>query len=148
MVEEPLLDRYADGTHQAHNPEWGEPDAPVKARWVAEMLERNHLVPTALADVGCGTAGVLRRLSDSLPKPCRFVGYEPSPDAFALAEQMRGAASIELVNGDLPADEHVDVLLVMDVIEHVENPFAFLRSLRPHGDHLICYIPLDLSVQT
>ncbi len=36
----------------------------------------------------------------------------------------------------------------MDVIEHVEDPFDFLRSLHPVGRLFLMHLPLDLSVQS
>lgn len=40
-----------------------------------------------------------------------------------------------------------DLLLAIDVIEHVEDYFGFLRALRKRGTHKIFHIPLDISVQ-
>jgi 2-polyprenyl-3-methyl-5-hydroxy-6-metoxy-1,4-benzoquinol methylase len=42
--------------------------------------------------------------------------------------------------------EHFDLLLVMDVIEHVENCFEFIRKCKAKSDYTIFQIPLDLSV--
>jgi hypothetical protein len=36
-------------------------------------------------------------------------------------------------------------LLCIDVIEHVEDVFGFLRSLLPHGKVFIFHIPLDMN---
>jgi len=41
-----------------------------------------------------------------------------------------------------------DLILVLDVLEHLEDYFSFLRMLRPKGEYKIFHIPLDLSVQT
>jgi len=42
----------------------------------------------------------------------------------------------------------VDLLLVIDVIEHIEDYFRFLRGLRGKSNHVIFHIPLDLCVWT
>ena len=39
-----------------------------------------------------------------------------------------------------------DVLLVMDVVEHVEDCFGFVRSIREKAEYKIVHIPLDMSV--
>ena len=39
-----------------------------------------------------------------------------------------------------------DVLLVMDVVEHIEDCFGFLRSIREKAEYKIIHIPLDMSV--
>ena len=36
----------------------------------------------------------------------------------------------------------------MDVLEHLEDYFSFLRDLRPKAEYKIIHIPLDLSVRT
>ena len=39
------------------------------------------------------------------------------------------------------------MLLIIDVLEHIEDFFSFLRGIREKGDYKIFHIPLDLSVQ-
>ena len=43
---------------------------------------------------------------------------------------------------------HFDLLLVLDVVEHVEDYFSLLRAIKPQGDYKILHIPLDLSVES
>ena len=45
-------------------------------------------------------------------------------------------------------DSNFDIVLAIDVIEHVEDYFGFLRKLKEKGNNIIFHIPLDLSVQT
>jgi len=40
-----------------------------------------------------------------------------------------------------------DVVMAVDVLEHVEDYFGFLRKLRKKATYKIFHIPLDLSVQ-
>ncbi len=42
--------------------------------------------------------------------------------------------------------ETFDLVLLMDVIEHVEDCFGFLRSVRQRTKYVVAHIPLDLSV--
>jgi hypothetical protein len=35
--------------------------------------------------------------------------------------------------------------LVVDLLEHLEDYYGFLRKLKRHGQHFIFHIPLDLS---
>ena len=44
-------------------------------------------------------------------------------------------------------DAYFDLLLCIDVFEHVENPFQFLRDLKKYAMFKVFHIPLDLSVQ-
>lgn len=41
-----------------------------------------------------------------------------------------------------------DVIMAIDVIEHIEDYYGFLRNLRQKGQYKIFQIPLDLSVQS
>ena len=45
------------------------------------------------------------------------------------------------------ADHFYDLLLVIDVIEHVEDYFGFLRVVRGKAEHKLFHIPLDICVQ-
>ena len=45
-------------------------------------------------------------------------------------------------------DTVFDLMLVLDVVEHVEDYFGFLKGIRPRSELKIFQIPLDLSVQT
>lgn len=44
-----------------------------------------------------------------------------------------------------PAKKSLDVILVMDVIEHLEDYFTFLRRRRDRGTYKLLHIPLDRS---
>ncbi len=108
------------------------------------MLRKHHLTPGSICDLGCGTGGVLDELSHQVPRDTRLVGFEISPQAIALAPDER-KQRIAIVNRDRP-DEHFDVLLMLDVFEHVEDYLGFLRSVSETADRFIFHIPLDLSV--
>ncbi len=45
-------------------------------------------------------------------------------------------------------EAYFDIALAIDVFEHVEDYFAFLRKLKEKADYKIFHIPLDLSVQS
>ena len=110
------------------------------------MLRKHDLAPASICDLGCGTGGVLDNLSRQLPPATRLVGFEISPQAIALAPDER-KQRVAIVNRDRP-DEHFDVLLMLDVFEHVDDYLGFLRSVSGSADRFIFHIPLDLSVQS
>lgn len=41
-----------------------------------------------------------------------------------------------------------DVLLMLDVFEHVRDPFTFLESSIPYATYFVFHIPLDLSASS
>lgn len=142
-------DRYTGGSYLEANPDWHVEDSAWKADQVHAMLAKHRLTPDTVCEVGCGAGEVLRELGERLGTTTSFVGYDISPQAYELAAS-RAGDRLRFVLGDLAAepDEVVfDVLLILDVIEHLEDPFAFLRAMRPRAGHVLLHIPLDLTVQ-
>lgn len=136
--------RYYDGHYEAHNPGWHEKDAEWKALQIAEFLPRQPPRPRSICDLGCGTGGVLAALRPRMPDT-RLLGVEPSPQAASLAREMHPEVPIlEGTAADIP--ERVDLLMALDVFEHVEDYFGFLRSLHGVADRYLFHIPLDMSV--
>jgi len=140
-------DRYTDGTHRSFHPSWHREDAAWKAAQVAELLRRHGLTPASVLDVGCGTGTVLCELGVHLPSATQLVGYDVAADALdrTLVER---EPRLDLRCGRPAVDEHHDLAICLDVLEHVEDYLGFLRSIRPLAQHTILHIPLDASVQS
>src|SRR5690349_8757697 len=120
---------YVDGSYDlATGGTWHLEDSPFKAHQVFRMLERHPEIDlNCICDIGCGAGGVLAELAGKLG-PARLVGYEVSPQAHVLAGR-RSDPSCEFVLGDPFQDSRsFDVALVLDVVEHVEDCFGFLRQ--------------------
>lgn len=136
---------YSDGSYLRQNPHWHVGDSAWKATHIATMLQRNSLTPSSIGEVGCGAGEVLIELARHLPPGVRFDGYEISPDAYAICAP-KSTKAIRFHLGDLmKQDQHFDLALAIDVFEHVEDYFAFLRQLKPKAQHKIFHIPLELS---
>lgn len=140
---------YTQGTYLAHNPGWHSADSPWKARQILEMLHRHQLQPRTVVEVGCGAGEILRRLQLQLAPTTCFVGYEISPQAIALSRS-RANATLHFVCGDFLQSSVApfDLVLLIDLIEHIDDYLGFLRAVRLRGDYKLLHIPLDLSVQT
>src|SRR5688500_10149304 len=76
-------DRYFDGDYLANNQSWHAEHSPTKARWIDEILQRNRLQPTTIAEVGCGSGEILVELKKLRPD-ARFTGFEVSPQAYGI----------------------------------------------------------------
>lgn len=137
--------RYLSADYISHNPTWDVEDSPWKAAKVQELLDANRIVPETLVDVGCGAGRVLVQMLASYPN-ARLTGYDIAPRAEQFWAAPR-ASGIHLAVGNF-LDSNVpvqDVLLLLDVVEHLQDPFAFLARLRGRAKHYVFHFPLDLS---
>lgn len=142
---DPIAARYLSAEYLRDNPSWDSEDSPWKAGRVRDLLQAHALTPDSVVDVGCGAGIVLAELQNTWPA-ARYTGYDIAPDAerFWAAPRDRG---IELIVGDFlaAATPACDVLLALDVLEHLQDPFAFLARLKGRAKHYVFHFPLDLS---
>jgi hypothetical protein len=139
---------YQTGEYLEKNPTYHVEDSPFKANQILTMIKKHDLRPQSICEVGCGAGEILNQLQAKLPADVRFYGYEISPHAFALCRQ-REDDQLRFFCEDLLADSSrtFDLLLCLDVFEHVEDYLGFLKGLQNKAQHKIFHIPLDLSVQ-
>lgn len=139
---------YDAGDYARENPSWHVEDSPWKAAQIQRMLDAHQLRPRSVCEIGCGAGEILIRLSDVLPDVASFKGYEISPQAFALCRG-RETERVQFAMGDGFQDSSTfDLVLVIDVVEHVEDYYGFLKKLRAKGEYKLFHVPLDLSAQT
>lgn len=145
-VLRPTTDRYVDGTYLDQNRNWHADDSPWKARQVLKAFDRAAVQPKTIAEVGCGAGAILAELQAVMSNDTSFVGYDISEIALKLCAP-RANHRLQFNLADLTTvDKKYDVLLMLDVIEHVEDYFGFLRGLRGKADVKVAHFPLDLSV--
>jgi len=139
---------YEDGTYLDNNPSWHEEDSQWKAQHINYIMMKNSLCPKKICEVGCGAGEILNQLSE-LYVNCEFIGYEISPQAFELCNA-KSKPNLTFRLEDILKDDnaHFDIVMAIDVFEHVEDYWGFLRKLREKAEYKIFHIPLDLSVQT
>ncbi len=140
---------YRDGSYLKHNPSWHVEESPFKVRQIQRMMKRQNLAPKTVCDVGCGAGLVLAELQPHLPSDCVCWGYDVSPDALAMSAG-RGNDNLRFRMRDIRKDEcdtFFDLLLMLDVFEHVEDYMGLVRAVRSKAKQKLFHIPLDLSVQ-
>lgn len=142
--------RYLEGDYLRDNPDWHRADAPWKAGQVAAILAARGVKPASLCDIGCGPGDVLLHLRSLLPD-AHLTGFDISPQAAQFWTTGAVAQSgIELRLGDFHAinESKYDVITMLDVFEHVRDPFTFLERTLPFASHFVFHIPLDLSASS
>lgn len=140
---------YRDGSYLELNPSWHVEESPFKVRQIRRMIERRNVVPTSVCDVGCGAGLVLAELQPYLPADCVCWGYDISSAALSRC-QSRANDRLHFRQCDVrkdPWDACFDLLLMLDVFEHVEDYMGLLRAVRQKARQKLFHIPLDLSVQ-
>jgi SAM-dependent methyltransferase len=100
------------------------------ARWIVHACERagQSAPPQSVLDVGCGNASLLLALGEHWPSTT-LVGCDPSAAAVAHAN----AAGCRVWQGtslSIPTSLQADLVLSVNVIEHADDPLAFLQDLR------------------
>jgi cyclopropane fatty-acyl-phospholipid synthase-like methyltransferase len=139
---------YETDFYGEKNPTWHEEDAPWKARHIEGMIKRNKIPVDQICEVGCGTGQILLTLEKAFPT-ASLSGYEISAQAFDRAAQKETPRTKFYLADLFAGDElYFDLVLAIDVVEHVEDYISFVKRLRSLGTYKIFHIPLDLSAQS
>jgi SAM-dependent methyltransferase len=119
---------YRNGCYLKNNPSWHVEESPFKAKQIQRMIREQRLAPRTVCDVGCGAGLVLTELQPHLPSDCICWGYDISPVALAMAAN-RANENLHFRLCDIRNDEcdtFFDLLLMLDVFEHVEDYMGLL----------------------
>jgi SAM-dependent methyltransferase len=115
---------------QMDDPEYEQTRAPrlVQAQKLITLLSRYKKAPATLLDVGAGS-GILLEAAQA-------EGY--APHGVELSHQLQRKAAqmgLDVIHGTMdavPAGQSYDVITLIDVIEHVEQPLQVLQQIYAH----------------
>ncbi|MFH1910376.1 MAG: class I SAM-dependent methyltransferase [bacterium] len=133
---------YKNGQYKQNHPTWHDEDAAFKAQEVLKIIKRNRLKVRSIIDIGCGTGGVLKILSQKL-KVSKLVGFEPYKEVLKIAKTKH--PEVDFID-KLP-QKKFDLALALDVIEHLEKPKKILLQIKTLAKYKIFHVPLSLSLQ-
>lgn len=138
---------YESGEYLEHNPDWHACDSPTKARWIGDILNRNHVAPKHIVEIGTGSGEILVNLKKMFPD-ARIDGYDISPQAYVISAP-KATDGLTFYHADYfaVAGTAPDLLMAIDVFEHVDDYMGFMRAMKPMAPLKLFHIPLDLSVQ-
>jgi len=140
---------YLEATGQT----WHTEDSPWKSEQIMRMITKNGIHPRSIAEIGCGSGQILEELSKQpYLKDSEFEGYDISSQAIQLCEQL-ASNNCKFFCKDLLADaddntKKFDLLLVIDVFEHIPDYMGFVEKCRHTADYKIYHIPLDIHVSS
>jgi len=141
-------DMYLNGEYLQNNPTWDVEDSPWKAQVIHGLLKQNNIRPKDIVEVGCGAGGILEQLVLLEPSVEQLRGYDISPQAIELAKK-RETGKLRFYQQDfLVGNETGELLLVIDVVEHIADYYGFLEKLKTKGKQFVFHIPLDASCRS
>ena len=142
---------YTQGQYKENNPDWHAEDSPWKALQVFNILKNNKISPQNIAEIGCGAGNILIELEKLLDESsCKFSGFDISPQAIEMAKKNE-SDSVKFFQKDLLVEENnekFDLIMAMDVFEHVPDYMGFLEKLKAKARYKIYHVPLDLHVSS
>ena len=100
-------------------------DAPSHRTEMLDFLPDDY---SRILEIGCYD-GTFRQY---LNKPCEYWGVEPLKEVADIAKTKMDKVLVDFydrVANEIP-DNYFDLIVVNDVIEHIENPWAFLQSIK------------------
>jgi SAM-dependent methyltransferase len=144
---------YKSGEYlNATDKTWHSEDSPWKATQIFQIIKNNNLRPEKVAELGCGAGQILVELSkQDYLKDCHFTGYDISPQAIELCQKDAPNCSFfcqDIFKEDSDNSANFDILLVIDVFEHVPDYMGFLNKCRQQAKYKIYHIPLDITVSS
>ena len=143
-MPDPLALYQSDKYLEVTGGTWDLHDAPFKANEVRQMLSKHNIQPSSVCDIGCGAGGVLRELQLALPKDVQFTGYDVSPHALEMGKDFVNERYRMVLDDPFTDGKVYDVALALDVFEHVEDCFGFLRHMKAKARHKIYHVPLEV----
>lgn len=136
---------YNDGSYRENNPDWHAIDSRWKAKLIASLLARNSVEFGSCVEVGCGAGQILGRLAELIPGKS-YTGYDVSPDAARLWRLAQQTPVSYRLADFRSTSEVYDLLLLIDVIEHVEDYMGFLRSVSQRAHWYVFHVPLEMQL--
>ena len=137
--------RYCDGSYLKQNTGWHQEDSPYKAALVIKMMEQSGIGFRTCADVGCG-AGLVASLLAKKFSDKQFIGFDTSKDVGQFWPKNAAGNLTFSLQDIVDVQQTFDLVLCLDVFEHVDDYIGFLRQLRERGSKFIFNVPLDMSV--
>jgi trans-aconitate methyltransferase len=129
FAQHPWVDPVAQRGHAARTD--------MVADLVAELVEKRGI--GSATDLGCGDGALMQKILRRVPA-LRLWGYDLGRQNLHVATTLRGvdARSASL---DSSALDYGDLLIATEVVEHLADPYSYLRGLP--GSLLVLSSPYD-----
>ena len=131
----------------------GHGDVDYKAALFFELIRENNIVIPSecyIIEIGCGTGVFIRPLSkllNSMQIKYKIKGYDIAVNAIEFAQKINTNPNVEYLLGSADQiTEKVDFIFLLDVIEHLCDPYNFVKRLYGKSSFLIINVPIEQSI--
>ncbi|MGB5025304.1 MAG: class I SAM-dependent methyltransferase [Saprospiraceae bacterium] len=129
------------------NKTWHIEDSFWKSQQIDKIITRNSLNLNSVMEIGCGAGEILAQLQKIYStQNITFTGYDIAPDLLAFWETRKNTHLNFFLENPLEKPLHFDLLLMIDVFEHVDDYLGFITKASRLAQYKIFHIPLDLSL--
>lgn len=140
---------YESEKYLTENKTWHVEDSPWKATQIIKLINEHDTeleinCINTVCEVGCGAGEILVQLSNLLPSHFTFFGYDISPQLQNMWKERQNERIKFICKDFLTSTEHYDILMFIDIIEHIEDYFSFLRQIKNRGTYKIFNFPLEI----
>lgn len=137
---------FYEKNYLENNPSWHSEDSHFKSNIIQKIIKNNKIKFKNFCEVGCGVGKIIENISFNYKKKS-FFGYEISKTAYKMCNKK--LKNVKYFNRSIEGiNNKFDIILCADVLEHVENPYLFLRNIKKKSKFQIFHVPLDLSVNS
>ena len=130
--------------------DWHAKDSPWKAKHAYRLLQKNNIYPKTVVEVGCGVGEILVNLDKHFgSESISYSGYDIATDAISIASQ-KETERLKFYKSDFTKyqGEPFDLLLMMDVFEHVPDYLGFINLCGQKAKYKLYHIPLDIHISS
>ncbi|PRP67782.1 class I SAM-dependent methyltransferase [Nonlabens agnitus] len=127
--------------------DWDVGDSPWKAKYAFDIINKNNIKPKSINEVGCGFGEVLLNM-DKLYNDVtmNYNGYDIAIDAINVAKKKEKSNVKFFLDNLAEKDVYSDVLLIIDVFEHVPDYLGFIEDCSRRAKYKVYHIPLDVHI--
>lgn len=133
---------YQNDYYKVHNTFHSE-DAPRKFSELKQLISEEKF--EKIVDLGCG-GGYVTRLVKKEYKPKEIIAVDVSREAIKHAKsQDKGNTHYKVADAFEFESKDTDLVIITDLVEHVEEPKKLLKHISKYSKELIVRIPLELT---
>lgn len=153
MTESQISSLYTTDEYITKNPDLHESDSPWKISKLIPLVDKfaseHHQEKLNILDVGGGAGVILQEIGkhvqESFGKEINKYCLDLSPGM--LKVQQENNPDAQIIESDIAKsglkNKEIDLLLFVDVLEHVENPTAVLQEISRISKFAILKVPLE-----